>query len=282
MRNEKAPRTQLLVRRQTRRHPQRHSRHGQPMDVQIQTRRNRSSVQSRTPQPICSQRLHTNQNRTLLRKLRTCGFFRHSPHGLRLNRSTTLSRQSLRRVSRLHRKRPRRRHSTRILRMRRRLRRPSRVRLPAPQTPIWYGPEPTRLVQTLVHTMPIIRPTKTCHRWMRPRQVHEQQKKSTNQQPNVNLNDLAKHLTPLPIHDRVYADCPHATAILIVVTYVDDNLVFTNCATLRQTFAAHCNKRVRFNDEGPARWYLEQRRGPLGHLGMSRGDGGCGGMRRTY
>ena len=81
-------------------------------------------------------------------------------------------------------------------------------------------------------------------------------KKSTNQQPNVNLNDLAKHLTPLPIHDRVYADCPHATAILIVVTYVDDNLVFTNCATLRQTFAAHCNKRVRFNHEGPARWYL--------------------------
>ena len=68
-------------------------------------------------------------------------------------------------------------------------------------------------------------------------------KKSTNQQPNVNLNDLAKHLTPLPIHDCVYTDCPHATAILIVVTYVDDNLVFTNCATLRQTFAAHFNKR---------------------------------------
>jgi hypothetical protein len=81
-------------------------------------------------------------------------------------------------------------------------------------------------------------------------------KKSTNQQPNVNLNDLAKHLTPLPIHDRIYADCPHATAILIVVTYVDDNLVFTNCATLHQTFAAHFNKRVRFNDEGPAHWYL--------------------------
>jgi hypothetical protein len=25
---------------------------------------------------------------------------------------------------------------------------------------------------------------------------------------------------------------------------------------MRQQFAAHCNKRVRFNDEGPARWYL--------------------------
>ena len=122
-----------------------------------------------------SQRLQTNQKRKLLRKLRTSRFFRHSPPGLRLNRSATLSRQSLRRVSRFHRKRPRRRHSTCILRMRRRLRRPSRVRLPAPQKPIWYGPEPTRLVPTLDHTMPIIRHTKTCHRWTRPRQVHEQQ-----------------------------------------------------------------------------------------------------------
>ena len=56
--------------------------------------------------------------------------------------------------------------------------------------------------------------------------------------------------------DRIYPDCPHDTAIIIVVTYVDDNLVFTNCQTMRQQFAAHCNKRVRFNDKGPARWYL--------------------------
>ena len=41
-----------------------------------------------------------------------------------------------------------------------------------------------------------------------------------------------------------------------MVTYVDDNLVFTKCETIRQQFAAHCNKRVRFNDEEPARWYL--------------------------
>ncbi len=81
-------------------------------------------------------------------------------------------------------------------------------------------------------------------------------KKSKHQQPKINLNDLAKHLTPLPIHDRVYPDCPHDTAILLVVTYVDENLVLTNCDTLRQLFATHCNKRVRFNDEGPARWYL--------------------------
>ena len=73
---------------------------------------------------------------------------------------------------------------------------------------------------------------------------------------DINLNDLAQHLAPLPETDRVYPDCPHDTAIIIVVTYVDDNLVFTNCDTLRHAFATHCNKRVRFNDEGPARWYL--------------------------
>ena len=73
---------------------------------------------------------------------------------------------------------------------------------------------------------------------------------------DIDLHNLAQHLEPLPIDDRVYPDCPHDTAILIVVTYVDDNLVFTNCDTLRQDFAAHCNKRVRFNDEGPAKWYL--------------------------
>jgi len=72
----------------------------------------------------------------------------------------------------------------------------------------------------------------------------------------MNLNNLAKLLKTLPIHDRIYPDCPHDTAIIIVVTYVDDNLVFTNCDTMRQQFAAHCNKRVRFNDEGPVRWYL--------------------------
>jgi hypothetical protein len=81
-------------------------------------------------------------------------------------------------------------------------------------------------------------------------------KKSKKQQPKINLNDLARHLTPLPVEDRIYPACPHDTAILIVVTYVDDNLAFSNCETMRHQFAAHCNKRVRFNDEGPARGYL--------------------------
>ena len=43
-------------------------------------------------------------------------------------------------------------------------------------------------------------------------------KKSKNQQPKIKLNDLAKNLSPRPVHDRVYHDCPHDTAILRVVT----------------------------------------------------------------
>jgi hypothetical protein len=53
-------------------------------------------------------------------------------------------------------------------------------------------------------------------------------KKTKQQKPKINLNDLARHLTPLPVQDRIYqminpcnpsrhSDCPHDTAILIVV-----------------------------------------------------------------
>jgi hypothetical protein len=59
--------------------------------------------------------------------------------------------------------------------------------------------------------------------------------KTKQQKPKINLNDLARHLTPLPVQDRIYPDCPHDTAILIVVTYVDDNLAFSNCETMQPT-----------------------------------------------
>jgi hypothetical protein len=48
-------------------------------------------------------------------------------------------------------------------------------------------------------------------------------------------------------------------------TYVDDNLTFSNCETMRHQFAAHCNKRVRFNDKGPTRWYLDTQRARPNH-----------------
>jgi hypothetical protein len=81
-------------------------------------------------------------------------------------------------------------------------------------------------------------------------------KKTTHQQPKINLNDLSRDLKHLPLHDHIYLDCPHDTSIIIVVTYVDDKLVFTNCETMCLQFAAHCIQNVRFNDEEPTRWYL--------------------------
>ena len=61
-------------------------------------------------------------------------------------------------------------------------------------------------------------------------------KKSKQQQPKINLYDPAKHLTPLPVHDRVYPACPHDTAIIIVVTYVKGLPAGTSA---RNTIATH-------------------------------------------
>ncbi len=80
--NEKAPRTKLLDSRQTRRHPERDTRHGRTMDIQIQTGRDRSPLQGLSSQPLCSKGLHPNQERSLLRKLCPRSIFRHTPPSL--------------------------------------------------------------------------------------------------------------------------------------------------------------------------------------------------------
>ena len=53
-----------------------------------------------------------------------------------------------------------------------------------------------------------------------------------------------------------YPDCTHPEVILILVTYVDDILAFSNSATLVQEFNKHCNQTVKMNLEGICRWYL--------------------------
>jgi len=60
----------------------------------------------------------------------------------------------------------------------------------------------------------------------------------------------------VPENDRIYSDCPHATAILIITSYVDDNLAFTNGAALATEFEVHCNVKFPINAEGPVNWYL--------------------------
>lgn len=73
------------------------------------------------------------------------------------------------------------------------------------------------------------------------------------EKPNLNSNDIA---ATIPLEDRIYPDCPHRTAVLIVASYVDDNLVFFNCKSMRQNFEQHINTRIKMTSDGPVNWYL--------------------------
>jgi len=75
-----------------------------------------------------------------------------------------------------------------------------------------------------------------------------------NVQPN--LANIIEATALVPENDRICSDCPHATAILIMASYVDDNLTFTNCAALAAEFEVHCNVKFLINAQGPVNWYL--------------------------
>jgi hypothetical protein len=63
-------------------------------------------------------------------------------------------------------------------------------------------------------------------------------------------------LPNVPECDRIYKDCPYESCIIILCSYVDDILVFTNCQSLADDFLAHCNKRFTMTCDGEAHWYL--------------------------
>jgi len=71
-----------------------------------------------------------------------------------------------------------------------------------------------------------------------------------------NLANIIEATALVPENDRIYSDCPHATAILIIASYVDDDLALTNCAALAAEFEVHCNVKFSVNAEGPVNWYL--------------------------
>ena len=60
----------------------------------------------------------------------------------------------------------------------------------------------------------------------------------------------------IPTEHRIHDDCPYALRVLIVSTYVDDNLLFTNSRSFADLFAVHCNKYLKMNLEGDLKWYL--------------------------
>jgi hypothetical protein len=65
----------------------------------------------------------------------------------------------------------------------------------------------------------------------------------------------------VPLDKRVYADCPHPVAILILCMYVDNNGARTNCKTLVDEFlaAVKADGRILLNLEGDMSWFLSVR-----------------------
>ena len=73
---------------------------------------------------------------------------------------------------------------------------------------------------------------------------------------NLSSNCTTRSSGSVPPHLRMYSDCAHEEVILILVTYVDDILAFSNSQQLIDEFSAHCNRSVKMNCEGPVKWYL--------------------------
>jgi hypothetical protein len=82
-------------------------------------------------------------------------------------------------------------------------------------------------------------------------------------QEDMHAHPLHTHLSRLhemkpdvSSNNRIYSDCAYPISILIVCSYVDDNLFFTNSNILAKEFEAHCNTRLKMTSEGPVNWYL--------------------------
>ena len=79
-------------------------------------------------------------------------------------------------------------------------------------------------------------------------------------------------LTNVPEHDRIYKDCPYESCLIILCSYVDDILAFTNCQSLADDFLAYCNNRFTMTCDGEAHWYLSVKytRDPSGAVSASQ------------
>ena len=71
------------------------------------------------------------------------------------------------------------------------------------------------------------------------------------------MNTLAD-LKVIPKEDRVYPDCPHDVAVVIILLYVDNTGVRSNCPTLVQQFHADVRTegRIDLNFTGNLSWFL--------------------------
>ena len=80
--------------------------------------------------------------------------------------------------------------------------------------------------------------------------------KSRIQNIRPDLANIIEATAFVPENNRIYSDCPHATAILIIASYIDDNLAFRDCEALAAEFEIHCEVKFPMNAKGPYNWYL--------------------------
>ena len=73
---------------------------------------------------------------------------------------------------------------------------------------------------------------------------------------NIDLGTLHRLQPNVPEHKRVYKDYPYDFCILIVCSYVDDNLAFTNSRLIGDSFSVYCNKNMTMTCDGEVHWYL--------------------------
>jgi len=71
-----------------------------------------------------------------------------------------------------------------------------------------------------------------------------------------NLAKIIEATAFAPENYRIYSHCLHATAIILIASFVNDNLAFTNCEALAEEFEIHCNDKFPMNAKGPVNWYL--------------------------
>jgi hypothetical protein len=71
------------------------------------------------------------------------------------------------------------------------------------------------------------------------------------------LTSLAD-MQEIPLSDRVYQDCPHEIAVVIILLYVDNTGIRSNCPQLVEKFHAdvRANGKIDLNFTGDLSWFL--------------------------
>ena len=71
------------------------------------------------------------------------------------------------------------------------------------------------------------------------------------------LTSLA-YVQEIPLSDRVYQDCPHEISVVIVLLYVDNTDIRSNCPQLVDKFHDDVlpNDKINLNFTGDLNWFL--------------------------